>query len=146
MKGIIMKHSKLFMAICAALALSAAALAPAVNAANDEVVQGSGGVAHVSGGVGLTSIERLNAISRDFNLKLVFAMASGNYVDGVTVTIANSAGRTLVDAASDGPWFLARLPAGTYQVTATFAGKTEKRSVTVGAEKLTTADFRWASE
>lgn len=141
-----MKYSKLFTAVSTALVLGTATLVPAANAASDEVVQNAGGVAHVSGGVGLTSIDRLNSMARDFNLKLVFAMTSGNYVDGVTVTIADSAGKTMVDAASDGPWFLAKLPAGNYQVAATFAGKTEKRSVTVGAGKLTTADFRWASE
>lgn len=140
-----MKFSKLFTASCAALALSAVALPP-VNAANDEVVQSSGGVSYVSGGVGETSIAALNALARDFNLKLVFALKSGDYVNGVKVGIANAAGNALVDATSEGPWFLAKLPAGTYQVTASFAGKTEKRSIAVGAGRLTTADFRWATE
>lgn len=142
-----MKYSKLFTAAGAALVLGTAALVPAANAAGDEVVQLSGYVSYVSGGVGLTSIDRLNAISRDFNLKLVFALKSGDYIDGVNVTIANSAGKTLVDAASEGPWFLTKLPAGNYQIVATFAGKPERRAVSVGAGKLrTVAFFRWAAE
>jgi len=45
-----------------------------------------------------------------------------------------------------GTWFLAKLPAGNYQIVATFAGKAEKRTITVGAEKLKTVDFRWGSD
>jgi hypothetical protein len=141
-----MKYSKLFMAAGTALVLGAVSLVPIANAASDEVAKSAGGVSYVSGGVGTTSIERLNALSADFNLKLVFALKSGDYVDGVQVGIADAAGKALVEAKSEGPWFLTKLPAGNFQITATFAGKTEKRSVTIGADKLRTVDFRWASE
>ena len=42
------------------------------------LVQTTGGVSHVSGGVGTDSIDRLNALAGDFNLKLVFALKSGD--------------------------------------------------------------------
>ena len=126
--------------------LGAATLAPLVYADNDATVQNTGSVSYVSGGVGDDSIARLNSLARDFNLKLVFALKSGDYVSDVKVTIANSAGKTLVDTMSEGPWFLTKLPAGNYQVVATFAGNAEKRTVAVGAEKSKTVDFRWASE
>ena len=125
--------------------LGTAALVPVANASSDEVVR-TGGVSYVSGGVGTDSIDRLSSLARDFNLKLVFAMKSGNYVSDVKVTIANAAGKTLLDTTSEGPWFLAKLPAGNYQIAATFAGKAEKRTIAVGAAKLRTVDFRWASE
>lgn len=141
-----MKNSKLLTAAGTALMLAAALSAPAANAASDEVVRVASGVSYVSGGVGDTSITNLNALAKDFNLKLVFALTNGDYVDGVMVTIADAAGRALVDATAEGPWFLTRLPAGNFQVTAAFAGKTQKRSITIGANKLRTVDFRWASE
>ena len=50
------------------------------------------------------------------------------------------------DATSAGPWFFVKLPAGTYQIVATFEGKAVKRSVTAGKAKLQTVDFRWAAE
>ncbi len=76
----------------------------------------------------------------------MFALTSGSYVSGVKVSIADEAGKTLLDTTSEGPWFLTKLPVGNYQIVATFAGKTEKRTIAVGAEKLKTIDFRWASE
>jgi len=141
-----MGYSKRFITAAAAIALSTATLASISNALGDEMIQNIGPVSYVSGGVGDDSIGRLNALAADFNLKLVFAMKSGDYVSDVKVTIANAAGKTLVDTTSEGPWFLTKLPAGNYQIVATFAGNTEKRTIAVGADKLKTVDFRWSSE
>ena len=130
----------------AAILLGSALLVPVVRANSDAIVQTAGGVSYVSGGVGTDSIDRLNSLASDFNLKLVFALKSGDYVSGVEVTIADAAGKTLLDTTSEGPWFLTKLPVGNYQIVATFAGKADKRTITIGAEKLKTIDFRWASE
>ena len=114
---------------------------------DDAVVQKTpGGVSYVSGGVGTDSIDRLNSLARDFNLKLVFALTSGSYVSDVKVAIADAKGRMILDTTSDGPWLLTRLPAGNYQVVATLSGNTVKRQVAVGAGKLRTVDFRWVTE
>jgi len=141
-----MKYSKLFKPVVVAIVLGAALLVPAANAISDESVQTAGGVSYVSGGVGDDSINRLNSLAKDFNLKLVFALKKGEYVNGVKVTIANTAGKTLLDTVSEGPWFLAKLPAGNYQIVASFEGKADKRTIAVGTEKLKTVDFRWSSE
>ncbi len=125
------------------------ALAPVASANSDNAVvqKTPGGVSYVSGGVGTDSIDRLNLLAGNFNLKLVFALKSGSYVSDVGVVIADAAGKTLLNTTSDGPWLLARLPAGNYQVVATFAGNAVKRQITVGsAKQLRTVDFRWASE
>ena len=129
-----------------ALLLASAALVPVAYTADEEAVSSSGGISYVSGGVGTASTDRLSALAKDFNLKLVFALKSGDYVSGVDVTIADAAGKTLLKAKSEGPWFLTRLPAGNFKIAATLDGKTETRTVAVGAEKLRTVDFRWAGE
>lgn len=141
-----MRYSKLYTAVAAGIVLGTVALVPVANAQGEESVQNAGGVSYVSGGVGTTSIDRLAALARDFNLKLVFALKSGDYVSNVKVTIANAAGKTLVDTTSEGPWLMAKLPAGNYKIAATFAGNAEKRTIAVGAEKMKTVDFRWASD
>ena len=146
MKRIRDMRSQLLAHGFAAILLGFELFVPAANANGDVIAQTAGGVSYVSGGIGTESIERLNALAGDFNLKLVFALKSGNYVSDVNVTIADAAGKTLLDTTSEGPWFLTRLPVGNYQIVATFAGKAEKRSIAVGAEKLKTIDFRWASE
>jgi len=124
----------------------ALALAPVARADSDVIVQAASGVSYVYGGVGDDSIERLNSLAGSFNLKLVFAMNSGNYVSGVRVTIADSAGKTVLDTTSEGPWFLVKVPAGNYQIVATFAGNAVKRQVAVATAASRTVDFRWASE
>ncbi len=139
-----MKYNSLTLCFAACL-LSVASLAPAAYAA-DAIVQSAGNVKYVSGGVGADSIDQLNALSKDFNLKLVFAMNSGNYVSDVAVAITDPAGKTLLNTTSNGPWLLTRLPAGTYKIVATFAGTAVTRQTTVGATALSIVDMRWASE
>ncbi len=112
----------------------------------DAIVQTVSGVSYVSGGVGTASIDRINALASDFNLKLVFAGKSGAYLADVRVNIADSAGRTLLDIPSEGPWFLAKLPTGDYRISASFAGNAVRKHVSIGTGKLRTVDFRWVSE
>ena len=130
----------------AAALLGCASLVPVASANSDAIVQTSGGVSYVSGGVGKDSIDRLSSLAGNFNLKLVFALKSGEYVSGVRVAIADAAGKTLLDATSERPWFLTRLPVGNDHIVATFAGRMVKRQITVGPAKPRTVDFRWASE
>lgn len=130
----------------AAILLAMGSFVSVANAAGEGTVQTVGGVPYVSGGVGTESIDRLNALASQFDVKLVFALKAGDYLSGIGVTIADSTGRKLLDTTSKGPWFMAQLPAGNYQVVATFAGKAQTRQVAVVAAKLTTIDFRWASE
>lgn len=136
-----------FLAYGFALVLfGSAAPAFAARADGDAIVKNVGGVSYVSGGVGTDSIDRLNSLAKDFNVKLVFALKSGAYVSDVRVTIADATGRTVLDATSDGPWFLTKLPAGAYRIVATLAGQTIKQPLSVDTARLKTIDFRWASE
>src|ERR1035437_1199244 len=130
----------------AAIFLGSAALDSFASANSDAVVQSTGNVTYVSGGVGLESLDQLSSIAKDFNLKLIFALNSGAYLSAVQVAIVDAKGKTLVDTTSDGPWFMTKLPAGNYQVIATVAGKAEKRQITVSTSQLKTVDFRWQSE
>jgi hypothetical protein len=146
MKRITGTKSKSLANTLAVILLGVASLAPAASTSYDGIVQSAGGVSYVSGGIGTDSRDRLSSLAGDFNLKLVFAHKSGEYLSGVRVAIANAAGKTLLDTTSEGPWFLTRLPVGNYQVVATFAGNAVKRQIAVGGARLTTIDLRWASE
>jgi hypothetical protein len=110
------------------------------------IVHQAGGLSYVSGGVGDESLQRLREQLSAFNLKLVFAMTSGAFLSNARVTIADAKGKTLLEAISDGPWFLAKLPVGKYRVVASYAGKALERSVAVEATALSTVDFRWEQE
>jgi hypothetical protein len=126
--------------------LSSAFLVPVTSASGAEAIQTVGSISYVSGGVGTESQERLNSLTKEFNLKLVFAMKSGGYVSGARVTLADAGGKTLLDTSSEGPWLLVKLPSGRYRVMATFSGKTIEHKTAVKAANLKTLDFRWSSE
>jgi hypothetical protein len=129
-----------------AILLGSVSLVPLAQADNTAIVNKSGSVSYVSGGVGTESLDQLSAMARDFNLKLVFALNSGEFLSDVRVVINDATGKMVLNTLSDGPWFLTKLPAGNYQVVATLAGKAERRQIDVAATTLRTIDFRWKSE
>lgn len=129
--------------VCA-LAILALALGAGQATAAETVVTRND-VSFVSGGIGLDSQERLKAREKEFNLKLVFTLTEGNYLSDVEVKLADTKGKTLVEHVADGPFFLAKLPAGSYEVSATYAGKTQTRKVKLGTG-LRTEYFRWPAD
>lgn len=110
-----------------------------------EKVATQNGVSFISGGIGMDSEERLKAREKEFNLKLVFTLIEGNYVADVGVTIRNAAGKTMVGHVADGPFFMAKLPAGAYSVSAVYDGKAQTRKVSVRNGRLHTEYIRWPS-
>ena len=114
---------------------------PTSATADQEVVRD--GVKYVSGGVGTDSQERLESRVKEFNLKLVFTLNEGNYLADVGVIIKDATGKAVVEHIADGPFFLAKLPAGTYSASVTYDGKSQARKLRV-SERLHTEYFRWA--
>lgn len=134
-----MRTTLLTLGVCALL------LAAGPGLAQQEQVLSRGGVSYLSGGVGVASQERLKALEKEFNLKLVFTLVEGNYVANVSVAVKDAAGKNVFEHFADGPFFMMRLPAGAYSVTATYDGKSETREVKVG-QRLRTEYFRWPSK
>lgn len=102
-------------------------------------------VEFISGGIGETARAQMLSREKEFSLKLVFTLVEGNYVSDARVEIRDAAGRIVVTHLAEGPFFLARLPAGTYSVAAAYEGQTQTRNVAVVAGRLRTEHFRWKS-
>jgi hypothetical protein len=102
-----------------------------------------GQVKYISGGVGEDSDARMQALSKDYNLKLLFAAKDGHYLADVAVTITDARGAKVLDAVSDGPWLLANLAPGKYEITAAYDGKPVTRSTTIAASGRREVFFRW---
>ena len=100
----------------------------------------------VSGGISTDAVGHLKAIEKDFNLKMVFALKNGEYLANVRVQVVDPSNNVVVDTTSEGPWLLAQLPAGSYQVNATYGSVSERRVVAVAPTSLKTLDFRWPTE
>lgn len=70
----------------------------------------------------------------DYPLKLIFATPEGALVAGVRVTITRDGGEEVLSADDVGPWLLADLPAGEYDVVATGPGG-ERTSARIRVEE-----------
>jgi Carboxypeptidase regulatory-like domain len=125
----------------ALLSFAAAAVVPQTASALD--VQQDRGIPYVTGGVGQDERDTLKAMESQFNLALQFSAQGGAFLSGVRVEILDRSGRTVLDALTEGPFFYASLPPGSYRVTASVEGQSTRRSVTVGAGRITRADFAW---
>jgi hypothetical protein len=106
-------------------------------------VKSYGNMPYVSGGVGLEERDALAQMSRDYNLKLTFAVSSGNYLGDVNVVIRDARGQVVLEAVSEGPWFFAKLPSGTYTIRVEVMGKAQQQSSRVPAKGQAQVNFFW---
>lgn len=81
------------------------------------------GFRFMSGGVGLEERRIMESWGADYNLRLAFAEASGDYLSGVKVVVEDQDGKELISTTTNGPWLYVKLPAGKYDVKATVNGK-----------------------
>ena len=104
---------------------------------NDRIqVQDYRGVRYTSGGVGESERAELNALSGQFNLRLLFAMqGSGDYLADTKVIIADKRGETVLSAMSNGPGSTLQLPPGTYTVEVSTPDQTQRQPVTIGTRQ-----------
>jgi hypothetical protein len=112
-------------------------------ALQSDALKANGTAPAISGGVSLNARDTLRGSEKNANVKLVFALNTGNYVSDVGVKVTDSSGKVVIDDTSNGPWLLARLPAGSYTATATYNGNAVTQRFSVGKSGMRTAQFRW---
>ena len=102
------------------------------------------GITYLSGGIGKSEAQAMRAEAKRYPLSMTFSTRKDNeFLASVPVTIRNSSGKTVLDAVSEGPILLVKLPPGKYKVTAEAYGKTYRRSVQVSAKGDTPLYFHW---
>jgi hypothetical protein len=100
----------------------------------------------VSGGVSADERDEMVMVLPDYNLKvLTAAEKSGAFLAAAQVVVRDAAGRTLFETSLDGPWLLARLPPGRYELVATVGGKSQTRTFTVPASGRREIFLYWAA-
>jgi hypothetical protein len=98
----------------------------------------------IAGGVGINARARLSDQALpEHNVKMVFALDSGNYVADVHVKVMDKSGHPVIDGTAHGPWLYAKLPPGSYTATATYQGHSTTEHFSVGASGQRVALFRW---
>lgn len=109
-------------------------------------MQHEGAVEYVSGGIGLDESTAFKAAMPQFPLALTFASsidAKAAYVSDVQVVIRDSADHNVLNVTSQGPYLLAKLPNGQYQVFATYKAKTLSQKISVNGPNSAQAIFEW---
>jgi hypothetical protein len=112
-------------------------------------VHHSGAVQYLSGGVGAGEARALQDASKDstqWPLTLEFAIKTAHgaeYAADVAVQLHDSHGRTALDTRAQGPFLLAQLPPGAYQVDATLDGHTLHQQVLVKTGHSARAVMLW---
>src|SRR5262249_49868904 len=109
--------------------------------------QTQGAVAYVSGGIGQDEAQAFEAAAAQYPLALEFAIKHtprAEYTAYVHVVVTDTQGKRVLDTTTDGPFLLAKLPAGRYTVTAERHQQTLTRTVHVATHKPTHVMFLWA--
>jgi len=109
--------------------------------------QTQGAVTYRSGGIGQDEAQAFEAAEKQYPLSLEFVInrkPRAEFTADVHVTIADAHGKSLLDTQSEGPFLLAKLPAGRYTVTAKRQGQTLTKTVHVATHKPAHMMFRWA--
>ncbi len=102
-------------------------------------------ISYISGGTGPNEYERMEAVRRQYNLRLLFSIDDKDYQpNSVRVRIQDMADqRTLVDTDSKGPMFYARVPQGRYLVTLDYDGQQYQQEMGVPENGSATESFNW---
>jgi hypothetical protein len=105
-----------------------------------------GELAYVTGGVGRDEALAMEHAAKKYPLELVFVARDGkrdDYLADVPVTIKDHKGNVVFEGSSDGPYFLARLPAGRYVITSREGERSFTRRATVDEGKTQRIVFEW---
>lgn len=108
--------------------------------------QAQGDITFVSGGVGLDEVDAMKALKPNYNLHLLFAVKSGEYLSDIEVAIFDKKGNVYLQTLSLGPFMFVNLKSGSYYVKAQLDGRVISKKVTITAHKSTSLSFIWSHE
>jgi hypothetical protein len=108
--------------------------------------QVQGDITFVSGGVGLDEVDAMRALKPNYNLHLLFAVKSGEYLNDIEVAIFDKKGNVYLQTRSLGPFMFVNLKPGSYYVKAQLDGRVIPKKVTITDHKATSLSFIWSHE
>ena len=98
-----------------------------------------------TGGISLEERAAFDAMRKDYNLRVAFVQADGDYVADVGVRLDSPDGRRVYyEGRTDGPFLFASLAPGSYRLEARYAGRVQERIISVGpSQPQPYLYFRW---
>jgi hypothetical protein len=100
----------------------------------------AGPVTYICGGVAEDEQVALQSLARNYNMSLLFTQgARGEYLSDVDVKLMRG-NKEVASFVADGPRCLLKAPSGTYNVRATYQGRTKTATVSTGGRNN---QMRW---
>lgn len=119
---------------------------PDMSAVNPVTV---GDVTYLSGGIGRAESVAMRQNAKNYPLEIVFVEKAGTleeYLSEVSLQIQDANKNSVLDIATEGPYFLANLPQGKYFVSAEYKGEVKTQWVTVNKKKHAKLVFWWRAQ
>jgi len=134
-------------AVAASAAMAAsAAIPPAYLAHLPPEQRAPGGIEYLTGGKSPDEADAVKRAAQDFPLELVFLEKDGaerHPLFDNPVVIRDARGQVVFAGRTDGPYFLAKLPAGRYTVTTHWDSWSFTKPVTLAANGRERVVFEW---
>jgi hypothetical protein len=136
-------------ALASSCAMAASAAIPPAYLKDLPPEQHQGVVDYITGGKSAAEADSVRRAAQDFPLELVFVEKDGATQEQIydnPVVIRDAIGNVVFAGRTDGPYFIARLPAGQYTVTTHWDSWSFTRPVTIGAgpDERQRVVFEWA--
>lgn len=108
-------------------------------------------VCYISGGISADEVAEFKSRANAFLLEIVFVQKANpeetgrieEYLAEVQLQILDKKGNVVIDTVTQGPFFLADLPFGSYQIIADHEGVIKKNVVKIAARKHQRLVFLW---
>ncbi len=126
--------------------ITPATAAGAANAGSLPAMHEHGAISFLSGGIGQNEADAIKRVAKQYPLELEFllkAKSKDQYLSNVKVLVKDMHDKKVLEATSDGPFLLAKIPAGKYAITADRNGKIEHRTVQIAAHEHRRVVFEW---
>lgn len=105
-----------------------------------------GEVTYIMGGVGTNEADAIKHVARYYPLEMEFLLKArprAEYLADVKVRVKDAHHKIVLNVTADGPFLLAKLPAGKYTVTAERNGDVKSREVQIAAHEHRRIVFEW---
>jgi len=149
-----MMNKMVLIAVTSLFATNVAFAASNMNATPDDMnalppAKTAGPITYITGGVGLVQSQAFEKAARNYPLELEFVVKAkprDQFNADVNVNILDAHGKSMLKTVSNGPFLLAKLPAGRYSVQATDeSGRTIVRHVGVTGAGHQRLVFEWTA-
>lgn len=110
-----------------------------------EQVQGV--VSYITGGIGEEEAAAFKQAAATYPLEMLFAQKArprDEYLADVRVAVRDRSGNALLETTTEGPFLLAKLPTGTYNIEAEIRGERKHQTVAIRSGKHQRVVFVWA--